>query len=90
MIGFIRIIWWVGSAILAISGLILEFGLVSDFVGPILAWILVMTFGIPFAPILPVFAYLIYGLDAAIITGGWLLICAFWWYGGMMFFFNTD
>ena len=56
MIAVITMFWWIGLAFITMYGLVLEFGLVSEFVNPILTWILVMVFGIPFMPILPVFA----------------------------------
>ena len=90
MSGILIAIWYLGMLLLGLFGLALEVGLVSEFVGPVFAWILVLIFGIPFAPVLPFFAYLIYGVDGAITTGLWLIGIASWYYIGGLFLSLTD
>ena len=82
MIAVITMFWWIGLAFITMYGLVLEFGLVSEFVNPILTWILVMVFGIPFMPILPVFAYMVHGTDAAIHVTIFLVVSTIYYMGG--------
>jgi len=90
MRGILYFIWVLVTFLLALFGLALEIGLVSEFVGPVFAWILVLIFGIPFAPVLPFFAYLVYGVNGAITTGLWLIAIFTWYYVGGFFLSKID
>lgn len=66
-------IWIIGYFLFGLLFLVLEVGLVGEFVNPILAIILVVTLSIPFTIFLPLLYYLAYGsfVGAFFIIGVW-------------------
>ncbi len=54
-------LYWIGFLGLGFGMLMLQVGIVGEFVGPIIAWLLVVTLYIPFSAVLPLLAYIAYG-----------------------------
>ena len=55
------VLYWVGFIVLGFGMLMLQVGIVGEFVGPIIAWLLVVVLYIPFSAVLPLLAYIAYG-----------------------------
>jgi len=69
---FLVTIWWIGVIPFGLFMLGMELALIGEWVNPVMAWVLVMILGIPFAIVLPLFAYLTYGsLSAAMFVIKW-------------------
>lgn len=55
------VLYWIGFLGLGLGMLMLQVGIVGEFVGPIIAWLLVVVLYIPFSAVLPLLAYIAYG-----------------------------
>ena len=55
------VLYWIGFLGLGFGMLMLQVGIVGEFVGPIIAWLLVVVLYIPFSAVLPLLAYIAYG-----------------------------
>ena len=55
------VLYWIGFLGLGLGMLMLQVGIVGEFVGPIIAWLLVVVLYIPFSAVLPLLAYIVYG-----------------------------
>ena len=55
------VLYWIGFLGLGLGMLMLQVGIVGEFVGPIIAWLLVVVLYIPFSAVLPLPVYIAYG-----------------------------